>query len=150
MAKPLYVQAFEHFKDNNNDPLKAYVAFGLYVDAECKWAASQPTWPANAKYKEWHDCSVPYGTAAHNDKATDVLLEFANNIVEQERDEFLAAAIGAYKEEAAKSEKGFGRGVLEALTGAALWTIILIGAAFILRWFNPDIYEVLGRVLGKH
>jgi hypothetical protein len=112
MAKPLYVQAFEHFKDNNDDPLKAYVAFGLYIDAECKWAESQPNWPANAKYKEWHDCSVPFGTAAHNEKAIDVLLEFANNIVEQEKVEFLTAALDAYKEEASKSEKGFWRGVL--------------------------------------
>jgi hypothetical protein len=150
MAKPLYVQAFEHFKNNHDDPLKAYVAFGLYIDAECKWAATQPSWPTGAKYKKWFECSIPHSTDAHNERATVVLLEFANNIVEQKRANFLEAAIEAYKEEAAKSEKGFWRGVAEALTGALLWTLVLIAAAFILQWFSPDIYEVLGRVLGKH
>lgn len=150
MAKPLYVQAFEHFKNNRDNPLQAYVAFGLYIDAECKWAASQATWPANAKYREWFECYIPHSTEAHNEQATEVLLEFANNIVEQERAEFLETAIEAYKEEAAKAEKGFWRGVAEAFTGAALWTVFLIGMAFILKWFNPDIYDVLGRVLGKH
>jgi hypothetical protein len=150
MAKPLYVQAFEHFKNNHDDPLQAYVAYGLYIDAECKWAASQASWPANSKYKEWFDCYVPHATDSHYEKATGVLLEFANNIVEQERAEFLASALSEFKTEAAKSEKGFWRGVSEAFTGAAFWTIFLIVAAFILRWFDPDIYDVLGRVLGKH
>lgn len=150
MARPLYVEAFEHFKNNNDDPLNAYVAFGLYIDAECKWAASQANWPTPSKYKEWFDCYIPHSTASHNDRATEVLLEFANNIVDQEKAEFLEAALEAYREEASKSEKGFWRGVIEALTGAALWTLFLIVAAFILKWFNPDIYEVLGRVLGRH
>jgi len=161
MAKPLYVQAFEHFKNNHDDPLKAYVAFGLYVDAECKWAAQQPTWPPNSKYKEWFDCWIPHGTPGHYEKATVVLEEFANNIVEQERvifleaalneyKSFLGAALNEYKIEAAKSEKTFWRGVGEAVAGAAVWTAILIFAAFAIKWVYPDIYEVLGRVLGKH
>lgn len=150
MNKPLYVQAFEHFQNRHEDPLRAYVAFGLYIDAECKWAASQPQWPANAKYKEWYDCSVPHTTHAHVEKAAAVLLEFANTIVEEKRAEFLAAAIGEYKREAAHAGKGFWRAVIEAFVGAALWTMFLIVTAFILKWFNPDIYEVLGRVLGKH
>jgi len=150
MPKPLYVQAFEHFKNNHGDTLAGYVAFGMYIDAECKWAESQSSWPSQAKYKDWFDCSVPRGTAAHIEKATDVLQEFANNIVEQERLEFLETALQAYQAEAAKSEKGFWRGVLEAFTGAAFWTAFLIGAAFFVRWVDPDIYDVLGRVLGKH
>lgn len=161
MAKPLYVQAFEHFQNNHDDPLKAYVAFGLFVDAECKWAGSQPTWPTNSKYKEWFDCGIPHGTSDYYEKATAVLGEFADNIVEQQRATFLEAALKEYKTEvsaafeqykaeAAKSEKGFGRGVAEAVAGAAVWTAILIFAAFALKWVYPDIYEVLGRVLGKH
>lgn len=150
MAKPLYVQAFEHFTANHDDPLQAYVAFALYIDAECRWAAKQENWPTGAKYRDWFECSVPHTVTGHSDKAIAVLQEFAQNIVEQERVEFLSAALEDYKTEAAKSEKGFWRGVSEALTGAFLWTLILIGAAFVLKWFNPDIYDVLGRVLGKH
>jgi hypothetical protein len=150
MPKPLYVQSFEHFKDNHDDTLQAYVAYGLYIDAECKWAASQPSWPTNAKYKEWFECSIPHATPNHYERATAVLLEFANNIVERERAEFLISALEEFKAEAAKSEKGFWRGVFEALTGAALWTALLIAIGFILRWYNPDIYDVLGKILGKH
>jgi hypothetical protein len=58
----------------------------------------------------------------------EVLRDFANNIVEQERIEFLAALLEEHKREASKSEKSFRRGVAEALTGAALWTIILSGS----------------------
>ena len=149
MAKPLYVQAFEYFKSNHGDTLTGYVAFGLYIDAECKWAQSQAAWPNGAKYKEWFDCSVPHGTTAHLEKATDVLQEFANNIVEQERAEFLEAALQVYRVEAAKSEKGFWRGVAEALVAALIWSILLIVAAIIIKWIGIDIVEVFGRVAGQ-
>lgn len=150
MPKPLYVQAFEHFKNNHGDTLTGYVAFGMYIDAECKWAESQVAWPNHGKYKEWFDCYVPHGTAPHIERATDVLQEFANNIVEQQRIAFLEAALQAYRIEAAKTKKGFWHGVREAFVGAALWTVFLIGMAFLVRWVNPDIYDVLGHVLGKN
>jgi len=41
------------------------------------------------------------------------------NSFEQERSEFLQAAIDSFMEEAGKSENGFWRGVLKAITGAA-------------------------------
>ncbi|WP_298256162.1 hypothetical protein [Bradyrhizobium sp.] len=148
MPKPLYVLAFEHFKNNHGDTLTGYVAFGMYIDSECKWAESQPAWPTHGKYKEWYDCYVPHGIAAHTEKATDVLQDFANNIVEQERVAFLEAALQEYKAEAAKSKKGFWDGVREAFMGAACWTIFLIAMAFVIKLVKPDFYEILGRVLG--
>jgi hypothetical protein len=148
MPKPTYVDAFQHFKKNNNDALKAYVAFGLYVEAECKWAQSQPTWPTQAKYREWFDVSIPHLANAHNDTALDVLQEFAQNIVDQEKTAFIAAAMTQYKQAAAKAAKSFWDGVFEAFVGAACWTIFLIVMAFVIKWVKPDIYEILGRVLG--
>ena len=150
MAKPLYVQAFEHFKNNHDDPLKAYVAFGLYIDAECKWAESQPAWPTERKYKDWFDCSVPHSTDTHNEKASDVLQEFANNIVEQQKSEFLQDAVDAFMEEAGKSEKSFGRGVSEALLGAFAYSVLLIVFSIIIQRQGIDLIEVYGRLIGHH
>jgi hypothetical protein len=151
MAKPLYVQAFEHFKDSNgNDPLKAYVAFGMYIEAECKWATSQATWPNNARYKEWFDCSFPHTTDTHVEKATDVLQAFANNIVDQEREEFLEAALKEYKDEAAKAEKGFWRRVSEGVTAAFIWSILLIVFSIIIQRIGIDLIEVYQKAAGLH
>jgi hypothetical protein len=147
MPKPLYVQAFEHYKENNDDTLKAYIAFGLYVDSECKWAESQTVWPTTAKYKGWFDCTVPHSTEVNNEQATEVLLDFANNVVEQERAEFLATSLDAYKEEAAKSEKGFLRGVLEATTGAFLYSVLLVVASIIIQRQGIDLVEVYDRII---
>lgn len=150
MAKPLYVQAFEHFKNNHDDPLQAYVAFGLYVDAEYKWAETQSAWPTDKKYKDWYDCSVPHSAATHYEKATEVLQEFANNIVEQERSEFLQTSIDAFLEEAGKSEKGFWRGVAEATVGAFVYSVLLILASVIIQRQGIDLIEVYGRLSGHH
>jgi hypothetical protein len=147
MPKPLYVEAFEHFK-KNNDVLTAYVAFGLYVDAECKWAEQQASWPTTAKYREWFDCSIPYACESHNHRATDALENFANNIVEEQRTEFLAAALCAYKVEAAKAHKGFVRGVLEATTGALFWSVLLIVVSIIVQRVGIDILETYERAAG--
>lgn len=150
MAKPLYVQAFEHFKNNHDDPLNAYVAFGLYVDAEYKWAEAQQNWPTDRKYKDWYDCSVPHSAATHYEKATEVLQEFANNIVEQERADFLQAALDSFLEEAGKAEKGFWRGVAEAVTGALIYSGILIVASIIAQRQGIDLVEIYGRLAGHH
>jgi hypothetical protein len=146
MAKPLYVQAFEHFKDQNDDPLKAYVAYGLYIDAECKWAQAQATWPNTTKYRDWYECSVPHSTEMHNERAIQVLLEFANNIVDQERAEFLSTSLEAYRQEASKSKRGFRRGVLEATTGAFLYSVLLLIASLIIRWQGIDVVEVFEKI----
>jgi hypothetical protein len=149
MTKPLYVQAFERFKKDSGDPLTAYVAFGLYIDTECKWAATQTSWPDGEKYKHYHDSTIPVSIEAHNEKAEAVLLEFADKIVEGEHNKFLAAALDSYKEAAAKSEKGFWQGVGEALVGALAWSILLIVVSIIFQRVGVDVLEVYEKAAGR-
>jgi hypothetical protein len=148
MAKPLYVDIFEHFKNNHEDPLNAYVAFGLYIEAECRWASSQANWPDLKKYQTYFDCTVPYSTAIHQGNADKVLLEFANTIVQEKQAAFLQGALDAYKSETAKSHKGFWRGVSEATVGALVWSIILIGITIISHRLGVDILEAYQKASG--
>src|ERR1700722_11178417 len=108
------------------------------------------SWPTERKYKHWYECSVPHSAATHYEKATEVLQEFANNIVEQERSEFSQAAIDSFMEETGKSEKGFWRSVGEAITGAALYSVLLIAASIIAQRQGIDLLEVYGRLSGHH
>jgi hypothetical protein len=148
MAKPLYVAAFEHFKRSNEDPLKAMVAFGLFVEAEHKWASSQQVWPTEAKYRHYHDCSLPHTAANYANGADIVLLEFANEIVEQKREEFLAEALEAYRNKAAESHHSFWKGVAEAATGALAWSLALILASIIFHRLGIDVLEAYEKAAG--
>jgi hypothetical protein len=76
------------------------------------------------------------------------LQNFANNIVEEQRCEFLAAALCEYKVEAAKSDKGFMRGVLEGTTGALVWSVLLIVISIVVQRVGIDILETYERVAG--
>ncbi len=102
----------------------AFVAFGLYVKAEYKWASAQPTWPTEGKYKRYHACTLPHQAHNYQNDAKEVLVDFATTIVEHEGEQFLKAAIEEFKEEVAKG-RGFLRGVLEATTGAFVWSVIV-------------------------
>jgi hypothetical protein len=148
MAKPLYVDTFEHFKNNHEDPLNAYVAFGLYIEAECRWASSQANWPDSKKYQTYFDCTIPFSSAIHHDNADKVLVEFANNIVQEKQAAFLQSALDAYKIEAAKSHKGFLRGVSEATVGALVWSVILIVTTIISHRLGVDIVEAYQKASG--
>jgi hypothetical protein len=148
MAKPLHVHAFEHFKNTNEDPLKAFVSFGLFIEAEQKWAAAQDSWPTEGKYKHYYDCTLPHQAHNYENGADEVLVQFANEVVEQEREEFLKAAMEQFKQEAAKSHNGFWKGVAEATMGAFVWSVILIVAALIAGRAGIDVLSVFEKAAG--
>ncbi|HEY4922606.1 MAG TPA: hypothetical protein VII40_21075 [Xanthobacteraceae bacterium] len=149
MAKPLYVLAFEHFKQKHaDDPLKAIVSFGLYIDSEYKWASAQQAWPTDGKYKHYHECSVPHSTDLYDESADKVLFEFVTRVVEEEKHDFLDAALAQYREEAAKSHHKWWHGVLEALGGAVLWSVILIVAAIVAGRLGIDVIGAFERAAG--
>jgi hypothetical protein len=151
MAKPLYVQAFEHFiNKNKDDKLKALVAFGLYIEAEQKWASTQAVWPTEAKHRHYHNCSIPVdGATDHYDEgAESVIFEFVNDVVEFEKEQFLEAAVAAYKLEAAKGRHKWWHGVLEATGGAILWSFILLGGAIFAGRMGIDVIGVFERAAG--
>lgn len=142
MAKPPYVEALEHFKQNTDDPLIAYVAFGLYIDAECKWAASQGEWPAPREVRNYFDCTLPHNGHNYTDKADTVLVDFATNIVEQERHKFVDDAVDQIGEAVKKHTPGFWYGVFQGVFAAFLYSIVLIVAVTIAARQGIDIFEI--------
>lgn len=150
MAKPLHILAFEQFqqKYDGDDKVKMFVAFGVFVESEYKWAAAE-SWPSDARYRHYHDCSIPHNMNMIDESADNVLREFVGDIVDGEKADFVHAALEAYKEEAAKSH-GWVRGILEATGGALLWSLILLAGAIFAGRMGIDVVEVFQRAAGVH
>jgi hypothetical protein len=148
MPKPTYVLAFEHF-NGNSDPLKAIVAFGLFVESEVKWAQAQDTWPTEAKCKTYHDCQLPHQAEQYQSAADEVLMKFANGLIEQKQAEFLQASIDEFKKEAAKAHHGFWWGVLEGMTAALAWSLLLIITAVIVGRLGIDVLGAFEKATGS-
>ena len=152
MAKPLHILAFEHFKQryDGDDKVKMFVAFGIFVESEYKWASSQRIWPTDGKYKNYHDCSIPHSIDLVDQSADSVVYEFVNDVIEEERANFVRSALDAYKIEAAKSHHRWWQGVLEGTGGALLWSIILIAAVIIAGRLNIDVLGAFERAATTH
>lgn len=163
MAKPLHVLAFEQFKNNNDDPLKAYVAFGLYIEAEYKWASSLPAWPSDGRYKTYYQCSLPHSVNNYENSADQILIDFANGVVAEHSESFLQQANTEVKEELSQVDDKIAelrtlvhgirhapwwKGVLEATGGAILWSAILIIATIIAGRLGIDVLGGFERAAG--
>ena len=153
MPKPLHVEAFEHFtRDIPNDQLLAFVAFGLFMEAERKWADGQPRWPSESKYKGYHqNYLIPHQTEEFRNGAERVLIELSNNVVASQKSEFLNEALARYKNQAQKGHARFRKwGVAEAVFGAFIWSILLIALTVIAQRNGIDIIDVYKRLAGTH
>lgn len=139
MAKPPYIQAFEHFKANTNDPLIAYVAFGLYVETEHQWASGLAHWPNQNQCRNYYQHILPHNGHDYTDKADDALVNFANNVVAAERHTFLRA-----------EERGFWYGVLQGVVAAIIYSAFLLGGSYIAVRQGVDIFEAFRRAYTEH
>ena len=154
MPKPLHVTAFEHFKDKNPNHLEAMIAFGLFIDAEQKWANGKRPHPESDDYQAYYDVSL---SDTHSNfymsSAREVLLRVSNDLVAAKQSELLAGALKEYQSEAGKDHQKFRiNGVQEAIWGALGWTVILLVFSIILAWVNldPIDYYYKARTLFHH
>ena len=152
MAKPIHVSAFEHFYNSCESHLEAAIAFGLFMESEHKWASRQATWPTEKKYAAYHEIYLtPHEAEGYRENARRVLLEYSNNLVESEQAQFLEAAVQQYRTEAGRGHSAFRKwGVVEALVGALLWTMILIVVSIIAVRFGIDLLEIYQKAAGTH
>ncbi len=151
MAKPLHILAFEHFQQryDGDDKVKMFVAFGLFMESEYKWAKSEH-FPTEGKYKNYHACSIPHSVDLIDQSADNVLSEFVSDIIDGQKEGFMSAAMDAYKAEAAKSERKWWQGVLEATGGAILWSAILIIGAIVAGRMGIDVLGAFERAAAVH
>jgi hypothetical protein len=128
MAGPPHVQAFKHFLENDDDAIRDYIAFGLYMKAEVDWVAGKEKPPTETEYRHFHQIYLtPRQTSLIKGAADDVLAKYTTDAVNLEQGKFLVHALEQYKSEAAKGHRKFRwMGVPEAALGAVLWTAILI------------------------
>jgi hypothetical protein len=151
MTKPLHIVAFEHFqqKYDGDDKVKMFVAFGLFCESEYKWAQALH-FPTDGKYKNYHACSIPHSIDMIDQSANKTLGEYLEDIVEGEKADFLREALEAYKEEAAKPERKWWHGVLEATGGAVLWSAILIIGAIVAGRMGVDVFAAFEHAASIH
>jgi hypothetical protein len=149
MPTPLHVAAFEKFNKEIPDHLEATVAFGLFLVSEREWAGGQNTAPTVGDFETFHQHYLtPHEIWRLHQDALGLLAKFGTRLVQAKRVEFLEDAIKQYRLSAAAGHRQFrGRGVLEAILGAAAWTIVLVVVSILLAWGGIDILEYYKRTL---
>jgi hypothetical protein len=141
MSKPPHVESFEKFADD--DEIRNYIAFGLFMEAENDWVANKPQPPTSAEYKNYHENVLsPRGLQNYKNAAEEVIRNFANKTVNSEQTKLLADSLLQYRIDSAAHHQAFRlNGVKEAVYGAFLWTVLLIAFSFILVFANIDPIE---------
>jgi hypothetical protein len=156
MATPLHLTAFQHFYNATKSHLEALVAYGLFTESETQWAQTKQSGPSRAQLDYYHQFGTsPYESAKFLSSAQKLLLDFANQIAETKRAQFLQEALREYEVEAGKGHsafRGWGcvEGIIGAFIGALLWSVFLIGATIIASRNGIDIVEVYQRLSGHH
>jgi len=145
MAKPPYVEAFEHFKAMTDDPLIAYVAFGLYVETECQWASAQANWPNQTQCRTYYQHILPHNGHDYTDKADAALLEFANNIVEAERHTFVDGLDGGIANAVRAVSPRFWVGIAQGVLAAIIYSVLVLGGSYLAVRQGVDIFEAFRR-----
>ena len=143
MPTPLHVSAFQKFNEQIEDHLEASLAFGLFLKSEHEWAQEQGGDPSEAKYRVFHNGYLnAHEISRYKDAARDLLAVYGNNIIALKQSDFLKEALATYEESASRGHSRFRWfGVLEATSGALLWTIVLIVGTILAAWNGIDLFE---------
>jgi hypothetical protein len=164
MPTPRHIDALEHFnaralerfskleRFNKAEHLVASVAFGMFVTAEKDWINTLDHEPKDPDYKKHHDIvmSTSY-TDLQLEAARQSIDSYVSQIVQSLESQFLASALEQNRKAASKGHSAFRwRGVVEAIVGAFVWTIILIVIPIIAGQHGVDLFEYYQRAAGLH
>jgi hypothetical protein len=140
MPKPAHVEAFEFISEGTKNEIRDYIAFGLFMRSEDEWVSGLTQLPTNAEYKKYHEgLLTPYERERFRTGAATVLEDFAAKAIQAERTDLL------------KHHWKFRCfGVLEAVLGAFLWTVLLVVITILVAWGGIDIFEYYKRANGFH
>ena len=148
MPAPLHVAALELFNEHIEDRLEAAIAFALFLVSEREWANGRNPRPTEAEYARFHDNYLnPHEINRYHDAARQVLADYGSTLVDAAGHKFLERALANYRRAAARGHRGFrGWGIIEALAGAFLWTIVLIVISIVIKYYGIDLIEVYHKV----
>jgi hypothetical protein len=145
MAPP-HVSTFQRFLGLIPSHLEASIAFGLFMESENFWA-NRAGDPSDVKYRNYQKALTDHDIKRYEQEARQFLTDFANDAVAAKQVDFLVASLAAYEDVGREGHSKFrGWGVVEALAGAAGWTLILIVFWLVLKYSGIDIVEVYHRV----
>ena len=129
MAKaktPPHITVFTKFFDSTESRLEALVAYGIFTESE-----RNGEFHKSDSYSDNIEKLFASNRVFCLTEARKALLQAASTAVEEK------------KTEIAKAHKEFrGWGILEALAGAIVWSLLLIGATFLALYVKPDLIEV--------
>lgn len=133
----------------SQQPLTALVAFGLYMEAECRWAEQLSKPPADSDYVTYHtNGSMPHFLHRYQDEANGLLTQFGETLVVSHQKKVISSAVEAAVEGVHKAPKSFVRGMFEAVGGAFIWTAALIVFSIIAQRAGIDLIEVYKHASG--
>lgn len=130
----------------DSDDIECLVAYALYKQHKRSWAASfeeqygtKPTPDDTLRFAE--AVSTSDQLRRYQQNAADLIISFANQVVEDERPEIEQEAITARIEAAASSVSGsasFGKQVLTGLVSSLITTFVLIVLTVAIALFGVD------------
>jgi hypothetical protein len=138
MPKPSHVKAFEFISEGTQDEIRDYIAFGLFMESEDEWASGKEDHLTDDEYKKYHDhILTPLQRERFRAGAVQVLDNFAARAIQAERVDLL------------KHHRKFRcAGIVEAILGAFLWTLLLIVLTVLAARAGIDILEYYKRAAG--
>lgn len=140
MPKPAHVEAFEFICEGTQNPIRDYIAFGMFMRSEDSWVSERGTTPTPAEYKRYHEnILTAHERGRYREGADKVLANFAATAIQAERTDLL------------KHHRKFrGFGILEAIAGGFLWTALLVVITILAERAGIDLLEIYKRAAGLH
>jgi hypothetical protein len=132
-----------------SDQLEALVALGLYFESECKYFASFTAEPTPRELEAFHRVvSAPSALGKLREEATRLVDRFGDEVVAKAQRDHLTQAVAAAVEAVHGAPRSFWRGVWEAITAAALYSVMLIIFSIIAHRLGIDILEAYRHAYG--
>ena len=137
-----YNTLFETFVDNQPNKIKGYIAYGLYKRAKREWIQQKTiangTPPGSADITAYAGMFTQQTIDTYFTQSEFALAEFADEAIENARADILRDALKG------SAWKAIGLGVATNF----VYTLILLGIVFVLKWAGVDFVGLVQSVSG--
>jgi hypothetical protein len=130
-----HITIFTRFFESTESRLEALVAYGIFTESE-----RNGEFDKSDSYSDNIERLFASNKSFCLNEARKALLQAASTAIEEKKAEIA--------KEIATAHKGIrGWGIVEAVAGAAIWSIILVGGTFLAIYVKPDLIEVPKNVI---
>jgi hypothetical protein len=136
----MYSQIFEKFYDDDEDKVRGLIAYGLYKIAKREWHIQfKGEKGREPNLTEISDYTAMWTQALLDGKrieANDVMRAYSNTVIDNERPAIVESALRGT----------WSNTIIKNLASSAIYTLILILLALILKMAGVDILQIAGAV----